>query len=164
VSVQATLRVLRVLSGSTTPGTEIEVAWRYQPSMIEGPNVTTKVPKVMGLWFLHRDASGKLELLRPSLMPTVLGGYCLPAGDGPRYYGANAPLQYKIGCEIGPMLESSAQSRMQFDALVMALDVLDGPATEDIYAYFSALPDPELKTVGLLGRLHTGDTSALSDV
>jgi hypothetical protein len=164
VSVQATLDVTRVLSGSTTPGAEIAVAWRYQPSVIEGPDVTTKVPKVTGLWFLRRDAAGKPELLRASPMPTGLGGYYLPAGDSPRYYAAKAPLQYKIACEIGPMLESSAQPRIQFHALMMTLEALDRSATAEIFTYFSALPDPKLKAAGLMGRLTAGDASAVPEV
>jgi hypothetical protein len=163
VSVQARLRVVRVLASSATPATEIALAWRYRPSVIEGPDVTTKVPPVMGVWFLRRNA-GKLEPLQASPMPIGLGGYYLPAGDSPRYYAANAPLQYKIACEIGPMLEASAQSRLQFHALMMALEALDRSATAEIYAYFSTLPDPKLKAAGLMGRLSADDASAFPEV
>jgi hypothetical protein len=163
VSVQAKLHVVRVLTGGATPGTEVPLAWRYQASPIEGPDVTTKVPKVTGLWFVRRGA-GKLEPLRASPMPIGLGGYYLPAGNSPRYYAANAPLQYKIACEIGPMLEASVQSRIPFHALMMSIEALDRSATAEIYASFSALPDPKLKAAGLMGRLSAGDPSALPEV
>jgi uncharacterized membrane protein len=120
------------------------------------------------------------------MMPS-LGGFYLPAGDAPRYYGESAPLEYKIACEIAPAIEDLVmryggdlgphapqapvagappawvRTVTQFYALTMALQGL-GKSAAEAYAYFSSLPDPTLKLVGIQGRLETGDAGALFDL
>ena len=186
VSVKATLRVVRVLGGNAAAGADLAIQWQYRPMPLESPAVTSTVPRVRGLWFLRR-AEGKLEPLRAAVMMSSLGGVYLPAGDAPRYYNQGAPLPYKIACEIAPVIEDLvtrhgddlgphppyapvagaqprwAQTVTQFNALTMALQGLGKNAAE-AYAYFSSLPDPRLKLVGIQGRLETGDASALFDL
>jgi len=149
VTVKATLRVVRVLSGATLAGAQLPLQWQYRPTLIESPAATSKVPPVRGLWFLRKNAEGKLEPLQASGMLPSLGGFYLPASDTPNYYAHNAPLQYKIACEIAPLLEDLAtrnaadlgphtpqppvrgvlppwmQTRMRYQSLTMALQALD---------------------------------------
>jgi hypothetical protein len=186
VSVKATLRVVRVLGGEAAAGSDLAIQWQYCPMPFESPAVTSTVPKVRGLWFLRR-AERKLQPLQANAMMSSLGGFSLPAGDAPRYYGPSAPLPYKIACEIAPVIEDLVARRgddlgphapqapvagapppwvrtvTQFNALTMALQGL-GKAAAEAYAYFSALPDPRLKLVGIQGRLAMGDASALLDL
>jgi hypothetical protein len=186
VSVKATLRVVRVLGGAAAAGSDLAIQWQYRPMMLQSPAVTATVPRVRGLWFLRR-AEGKLQPLQATAMMPSLGGFYLPAGDAPRYYSENAPLAYKIACEIAPVIEELvarhgddlvphaaqmpvagappawAQTVTQFGALTMALQGL-GRAAAEVYAYFSSLPDPRLKLTGIQGRLETGDASALFEL
>src|SRR5476651_2636548 len=171
VTVKATLRVVRALSGATPAGAAMP---------LESPAGTSKVPLVRGLWFLRKNAEAKLEPLQASSMLPSLGGYYLPAGDAPGYYAGNAPLQYKIACEVAPVLEDLAarnaadlgphapeppvrgvlapwvQTRMRYQALIMVLQALDKTATAEAYRRFSSLPDLNLKMVGIEGRLNAG--------
>ena len=186
VSVKATVRVVRVLSGSAAAGTDLMIQWQYRPPPFEGPAVTSTVPKVRGLWFVRRT-EGKAEALQAAVMMTSLGGFYLPAGDAPRYYNESAPLGYKIACEVAPVIEDLvarhgddlgphapqapvagappawAQTLMQFNALTMALQGT-GKSAAEAYAYFTSMPDARLKLVGIQGRLQTGDASALLDL
>jgi hypothetical protein len=186
VSVKAVLRVVRVLGGNAAPGSNLAIQWQYRPMPLESPSVTSTVPKVRGLWFFRR-AEGNLQPLQANVMMPSLGGFYLPASDAPRYYGESASLPYKIACEIAPVIEDLVarhggdlgphapqapvggappqwmQTVTQFNALTMALQRL-GKAAAEAYAYFSALPDPKLKLVGIQGRLETGDASALLDL
>jgi hypothetical protein len=188
VTVKATLRVVRALSGATPAGAELPLQWQYRPMPLESPAGTSKVPLVRGLWFLRKNAEAKLEPLQASSMLPSLGGYYLPAGDAPGYYAGNAPLQYKIACEVAPVLEDLAarnaadlgphapeppvrgvlapwvQTRMRYQALIMVLQALDKTATAEAYRRFSSLPDLNLKMVGIEGRLNAGDTSAVFDL
>jgi hypothetical protein len=186
VSVKATLRVVRVLGGSAVAGSDLDIQWQYRPMPLESPAVTSTVPKVRGLWFLRR-AEGKWQPLQAAVMMSSLGGFYLPAGDTPRYYNESAPLAYKIACEIAPVIEDLVarhgddlgphapqapvmgappqwvRTVIQFNALTMALQGL-GKSAAEAYAYFTSLPDPRLKLVGIQGRLETGDASALLDL
>lgn len=188
VTVKATLRVVRALSGATPAGAELPLQWQFRPMPLESPAITSKVPLVRGLWFLRKNAEGRLELLRASGVLPALGGFYLPAGDAPGYYTNNAPLQYKIASEIAPVLEELVErnaadlgphtpvppvhgvlapwvlTRMGYQALTMALQALDKTATAEAYRRFSSLPDLNLKMVGIEGRLNAGDTSALFDL
>jgi hypothetical protein len=161
VSVKATLRVVRVLGGDAAAGSDVAIQWQYRPMLLESPAVTSTVPKVRGLWFLRR-AEGKLQMLQAAAMMPSLGGFYLPAGAAPRYYSESAPLAYKIACEITPVIEDlvarhgddlgprapQAPVAAQFNALTMALQGL-GKSAAEAYAYFSSLPDPKLKLVGI---------------
>lgn len=186
VSVKATLRVVRVLGGNAAAGSDLAIQWQYRPMPLESPAVTSTVPKVRGLWFLRR-AEGKLHPLQTTVMMSSLGGFYLPAGDAPQYYSQSAPLPYKVACEIAPVIEDLVarhgddlgphapqapvvgappqwvQTVTQFNALTMALQG-SGKSAAEAYAYFSSLPDPKLKLVGIQGRLETGDASALLDL
>jgi hypothetical protein len=186
VSVNATLRVVRVLSGGAVAGAGLTIQWQYRPMPLESPAITSTVPKVRGLWFLRRSG-GKLQPLQAAVMMSSLGGVYLPAGDAPRYYSQTAPLAYKIACEIAPVIEDLVfrhgddlgphasyspdagpppqwvRTVTQFNALTMALQGL-GKAAAEAYAYFSSMPDPRLKLAGIQGRLQTGDATALFDL
>ena len=182
VTVKATLRVVRVLSGSATAGSDLAVTWQYQPTLIQSPAITSQVPHVRGLWFLREK-----KPLKASVMMLSLGGFYLPAGDNPRYYAQNAPLPYKVACEVAPVIEDLVTRHgddlvpraympvpgapppawtltvTQYNALIMALQGT-GKSAAEAYAYFTALPDPTLKLIGIQGRLDTGDTTALFDL
>ncbi|HEX3742648.1 MAG TPA: hypothetical protein VHW09_01905 [Bryobacteraceae bacterium] len=116
-----------------------------------------------------------------------LGGYYLPAGDAPRSYSDDAPLANKLACEIAPVIEDFVlrhgdelgphafsapaagapppwmHTASQFHALTTALQGL-GKGAAAVYVYFSSLPDPDLKLLGIQGRLEAGDASALLDL
>src|SRR5215472_9296622 len=46
VSVNATLRVVRVLSGGAVAGAGLTIQWQYRPMPLESPAITSTVPKV----------------------------------------------------------------------------------------------------------------------
>jgi hypothetical protein len=189
VSVKTTVRVVRVLHGSTSPGTELSVSWQYRPSPSQPPSLTTKLSLVRALWFLKRDPAGRVEPLRAAYFMPSMGASYLPAATTSRPYSSAAPLHLKLAEELGSALEEIAvrnvadllprplpplndysvrpdwaQTRTKFQALTKALEELDRSATAAVYAHLSALPDPNLKAVGLGGRFGGGDLSALFDL
>jgi hypothetical protein len=188
VVVRARVIVVRTLSGHYRPGAELGFGWEYKPLLSEGPAVTSKVPLERGLWFLKPDKEGGVAPLRVTVEGSGSGGYYLPAGAAPRYYSPDAPLSYKIACEIAPIIEDIATHHAddlaprpyvpsvpltipewartlgRFQALLMALQNLDGAAKSEIYNDFSARPEPYLKAIGIGGRLASGDASALLDL
>ncbi|MGB7762095.1 MAG: hypothetical protein WBL61_19845 [Bryobacteraceae bacterium] len=187
-TVKATLHAVRILRGNLNAGATLTLAWQYRLSPAEAPPVTTEVSLTRGLWFLHKNAEGALEPLQTGMMMGPMGGYFLPLGDGapPSYDGE--PLETKIAREIGTALEdlvaehaadlgpyrpepggrwvspSWTQPRMQYQALAMALQSLDQPAAAEVYQSLSTLPDPNLKTLGIFGRIGAGDISAVFDL
>jgi len=158
-----TIRVVRVLSGGLAPGAEIAITGPYE-----------QVGR--GLFFL-KDRQ---------LLPAGFG-FHLPAGNTPRYYGAGAPLEQKIAYELAPLIEDTlvrhftdliiptpmpvpppgspeARTRSRYYAAEVAFRALDAAATKEIYAEFSARPEPYVKAFGIAGRLGNRDASALFDL
>ena len=191
VMVKATLHVVRVLGGGIAPGTDLTLEWQYQPGPGEGPSVTTKVAQTRGLWFLHKNPQGALEPLKAVAMGPM-GGSFLPLGagipSGPLSYTDAQPLQTKVAREIGAAIEDLVtqhaadlvprrleviaggpvpgwvRTRTTYQSLTMTLRHLDHVATAGVYEYFSTLPDLNLETLGIFGRLGAGDTSAIFDL
>ena len=194
VTVKATLHVVRVLSGDIAPGADLTLQWQYQPGPGEGPSVTTRVPQVRGLWFLHKNSQGALEPLKAGSMGSMssMGGVFLPLGtgipSGPLSYTGVQPLQSKVAREIGAAIEDLVtqhaadlvprklevmaggpvpgwvRTRSTYQSLTMTLRSLDRAAADGVYQYFSTLPDLNLKSLGIFGRLGAGDTSAIFDL
>lgn len=187
VAVKATLHAVRILRGDINSGAEIALQWHYQPGPREDPAVTAKVPQARGLWFLRHSSDGALEPLQAAMMTAPMGGYFLPLGMSAPSYTDAEPLEAKIAREIGTALEdllaeraadlgsdrplpgggwvwSSSQARAQYQSLTMALHSLKEPATAGVYRSLSALPDPNLKALGIFGRLGAGDISAVFDL
>ena len=191
VTVTATLHAVRVLGGDIAPGADLTLQWQYQPGPGEGPAVTTKVAQTRGLWFFHKNPQGAREPLKASMM-SPMGGSFLPlaAGipSGPLSYTDAQPLQTKIAREIGAAIEDLVTqhaadlvphrlevmaggpapawvgTRTTYQSLTMALESLNQAAAAGVYQYFSTLPDLNLKTLGIFGRLNAGDTSAIFDL
>jgi uncharacterized membrane protein len=191
VNVKATLHAIRVLSGGIAPGADLTLQWRYRPGPTEGPSFTTKVAPARGLWFLHKNPEGALEPLQAGVM-AAMGGSFLPLPSGApsplSSYSYDQPLQTKIAREIGAAIEDLAtqhaadfaphspeapvggvlrpwvQTRAAYQSLTTALQSLEHSAANGVYQYFSTFPDPNLKTLGIFGRLFTGDTSAVFDL
>ena len=187
VNVQATLHAIRILKGDMFAGAEIAVQWHYRLGPPNGQAVTTTPPPTRGLWFLRRNAEGALEALQAGpMMP--LGGAFLPLGASAPSYADDEPLQTKIAREIGAALEDfvalhaaelipvlpgadgSAHGLpwrpafLEYQALAMALQSLDPKAAAPVYESLSALPDPNLKALGILGRMGAGESSAVFDL
>jgi hypothetical protein len=164
---RATIRVIRILSGGLAPGAELAITWQDKPG---------SVALERGLFFLKNR-----EALSAGF------GFHLPVGAAPRYYAAEAPLPYKIACELAPLLADilahrsadlvvpspmpipppgspEAATRRRYYDLVIGIQALDADATKEIYAEFSARPEPYLKAFGIAGRLRNRDTSALVDL
>jgi hypothetical protein len=191
VTVTATLHAVRVLGGDIAPGADLALQWQYQPGPGEGPAVTTKVARTRGLWFLHKNPQGTLEPLKAVSMGPM-GGVFLPLGAGspsePLSYTDAQPLQTKVAREIGAAIEDLVtqhaadlvprrleviaggplpgwvRTRTTYQSLTMTLGSLDHAAAAGVYQYFSTLPDLNLKTLGIFGRLGAGDTSAIFDL
>lgn len=191
VTVKATLHVIRVLGGDVAPGADLALEWQYQPGPGEGPSVTTKVAQTRGLWFFRKNPQGTLEPLKASVI-SPMGGSFLPlaAGipSGPLSYTDDQPLQTKIAREIGAAIEDLVtqhaadlvphrievmaggpvpgwvRTRTTYHSLTMALQSLNQAAAAGVYQHFSTLPDLNLKTIGIFGRLNAGDTSAIFDL
>jgi hypothetical protein len=90
VTVSGAILVRRVIRGSAAPDARLPVAWAYEPRLYENPAVTTRPPKVFGLWFLERNG----DTYRPfSAGPSGpwLGGR-LSAGCGIRSGGELDPV------------------------------------------------------------------------
>src|ERR1035441_7091443 len=191
VTVKATLHVIRVIGGDIAPGADLALEWQYQPGQGEGPSVTTKVVPTRGLWFFHKNPQGTLEPLKASMM-SPMGGSFLPLGagipSGPLSYTDAQPLQSKVAREIGSAIEDLVtqhaadlvphrlevmaggpapawvRTRTTYQSLTMTLESLNQAAAAGVYQYFSTLPDLNLKTLGIFGRLNAGDTSAIFDL
>jgi hypothetical protein len=186
VTVRATVRVVRVLTGGLVPGAEVPLTWQYKPLLTQGPASTATVVNERGLWFLRRE-DGRMRPQQAAMDPT-LGGYFLPAGAAPRYYGSGATLAQKVAAEIAPVMEELAtqhgadlaprayaptapltipgwaRTHTRFYSLLIALQNLDVAAKKEVYADFSASPNPYLQAIGISGRLESGDTSAYFDL
>jgi uncharacterized membrane protein len=182
---------VRVLGGDIAPGADLTLQWQYQPGPGEGPAVTTKVAQTRGLWFLQKNPKGALEPLKAGAMGSM-GGVFLPLGagipSGPLSYTDAQPLQTKVAREIGAAIEDLVTqhaadlvphrlevmaggpapawvgTRTTYQSLTMALESLNQAAAAGVYQYFSTLPDLNLKTLGIFGRLNAGDTSAIFDL
>jgi hypothetical protein len=181
VTVKATLHVVRVLSGSINPAANLPIEWRYRPSPVDGPAVTTKVPQARGLWFLRKNSDGAFEPLRAG-GTGPMGDVFLPLGASAPAYVETEPLQSKVAREIGAALEELvaehaadlapsrpqriawSQPRAQYQSLAMALQSLDRTAATDVYQSLSMLPDANLKALGIFGRLGAGDVSAVFEL
>jgi len=189
VGVRATVNILRVLAGNLTPGAGLTLEWQYHPAPYENPAVTSKVPAIRGLFFLRKSPSGGFEPLQASGPSALLGGFALPLETGDAIFcPADEALPSKIACELGTALEllitSHAadfdlhrpqapangvlapwvQTRMNYQALRFTLDALDPAAAAPVFRRLSALPDANLKSVGLAGRLRGGDANAMFEV
>jgi hypothetical protein len=192
VTVSATVRVVRVLGGEIAPGTELALEWHYQPAPFEGPAASAKVPALRALWFLRRKSGGGFEPLMASGMMGPFGGFFLelpgPQPSGGLSYAPDAPLEDKIAREVGFALEDLVaahasdlaphrpqppvngalapwvQTRTRFDALLMVLDALKKPATAPVYQDFSNSPEADLRLLGLMGRVDSGDLTAIIEL
>ena len=191
VTVTATLHAVRVLGGGIAPGADLALQWQYPPGPGEGPAVTTKVVQTRGLWFLRKNPQGALEPLKADSMGPM-GGVFLALGAGsppePLSYTDAQPLQTKVAREIGAAIEDLVtqhaadlvprrfevtasgglpgwvRARTTYQSLTMTLRSLDHEAAAGVYRYFSTLAEPNLKTLGIFGRLVAGDTSAIFDL
>ncbi|MCL4401598.1 MAG: hypothetical protein M1436_02890, partial [Acidobacteria bacterium] len=77
VQAQATLHVRRVIKGAPAPETDLKLAWQYRPSPMEGPDVTTRVKPVYGLWLLRAATDGTWRPLPVATGPMDMGGVYL---------------------------------------------------------------------------------------
>ena len=186
VTVKATLHAVRVLSGDINPGADLVVEWHYRPNPGESPAVTTKVPYVRGLWFLRKKPGGGLERLQAGTMGPM-GNSFLPLGTSAPAYADGEPLETKVAREIAAALEdlvtyhaadlpyragpdghwvslSWTNPHMQYQSLTMALQSMNQSAIAGVYQSLSALPDPDLKALGIFGRIEAGDASAVFEL
>jgi hypothetical protein len=181
VTVKATLRAVRVLSGDINPGADLVVEWHYRPNPGESPAVTTKVPLARGLWFLRKDSNGALEPMQAGMM-SPMGNSFLPLGASAPSYADGEPLQTKVAREIAAALEELATEhaaalaprppertvwsnpRAQYQSLTVALQAIDQAAAIEVYQSLSMLPDPNLKALGIFGRLRAGDAAVIFEL
>jgi hypothetical protein len=73
----------RVLKGSLNSGQSIALTWQFQPPSNQGPQITTKVFRAHALFFLHKQESGKYEVIRSAFYTLPMGGYFLTVPSGP---------------------------------------------------------------------------------
>jgi hypothetical protein len=111
-----------------------------------------------------------------------MGDTFLPLGSSAPAYAETDSLQSKVAREIGAALEELvaehaadlaprraqpiawSQPRAQYQSLTMALQLLDRAAAADVYQALSMLADPNLKALGIFGRLGAGDVSAVFEL
>ena len=181
VAVKVTLHAVRVLRGDISAGADLIVEWHYRPNPGESPAVTTKVPLARGLWFLRKDSNGALEPMQAGMM-SPMGNSFLPLGASAPSYTDGEPLQTKVAREIAAALEELATEhaadlaprppertvwsnpRAQYQSLTMALQAMDQAAAVEAYQSLSMLPDPNLKALGIFGRLQAGDATAVFEL
>jgi hypothetical protein len=181
VTVKATLHAVRVLSGDINAGADLVVEWHYRPNPGESPAVTTKVPLARGLWFLRKDSNGALEPMQAGMM-SPMGNSFLPLGASAPSYADGEPLQTKVAREIAAALEELATEhaaalaprppertvwsnpRAQYQSLTVALQAIDQAAAIEVYQSLSMLPDPNLKALGIFGRLRAGDAAVIFEL
>jgi len=181
VTVKATLHAVRVLSGDINAGADLVVEWHYRPNPGESPAVTTKVPLARGLWFLRKDSNGALEPMQAGMM-SPMGNSFLPLGASAPSYADGEPLQTKVAREIAAALEELATEhaaalaprppertvwsnpRAQYQSLTVALQAIDQAAAMEVYQSLSMLPDPNLKALGIFGRLRAGDAAVIFEL
>ncbi len=188
VTVKAEIRAVRILKGGIPASATLNIEWRYDPTPLESPAASAKVPPVRGLWFLRRNAGGMFEALRILAMPVPFGGSFLEVSAAPPVYPPDASLQSKIAHEVGSAVEDLVarhsadlaphrpeppkngvvapwvRTQMQFDSLLMVFDSLPATATADVYRAFSTSVDTNLKLLGIVGRIGGGDTGALLEL
>ncbi len=181
VRVAATIRVIRVLKGTAAPGSDLRLEWTYQPAPNQGPAVTTSVPRSTGIFFARKQPSGAYEALRASGMPALIGGFLLPvpetAPSSALLYTPDMPVQAKLARELAaamqgwapglverPATEAARLASLSYQALAMTLEQLEPAQVLPVFQYLSTLGDINLRSAGLLGRLASGDNSAIFEV
>jgi len=116
---QATLRPIRVLKGDLGPGTELHLAWDYEPlADTKGPQTNPRIEPFRALWLLKRtgDAYIPLRLAATEFStgnPTT-ASFFLPLPDaqpsGDLAYPVDAGLDVKLASEFAAALEALAAS------------------------------------------------------
>jgi hypothetical protein len=73
-------------------------------------------------------------------------------------------VPHRLEVMAGGPAPAWVRTRTTYQSLTMTLRSLDHAAAACVYQYFSTLPDLNLKTLGIFGRLSAGDTSAIFDL
>lgn len=187
VQVTGVLRARRVLKGDLSPAVPVSVAWEYAPHIGQTPDITSKVPRVTGIWLLKTTGPQTFRPL-PVMLPDSMGGVYLPVPD------ADLPLEYdtppgtapavQLAAELGAALDAIAKSlgdklnpqrtvlpnggvrfgpgpRTPFSSLAELLWAIEPASARSVFERLAASPLPNLRTVGLAGLLRAGDRNAL---
>ncbi len=190
VEMQTTLRVRRVVQGSLLPESDVRLAWDYQPSPMESPSETAKVPAVHALWLLKQTGEGVFRPLPVAMSFRSLGGVFLPVPDAglpaAYFYRADEAIDAKLARELGAALESLAAKEGDrlnperatlpsggfsgrvtpaislFEQLSALLAETEPSAAQAIYRNFSGSPLANLRAVGIAGQLRHGDADAVA--
>jgi hypothetical protein len=189
VQCRVAVRAERVVKGNVAPGADVNLVWEYTPSPHEPPELTSRVPRAYGLWFLRAGPEGGLTPLRLVSSPGTMGGHFLPL---PRVrlsadfaYGPEDVADAKLARELGAVLEymaaetgeglnqvrrvgasgviSTRQTPVQaaFHDINAVLSLTDAVAARPMYQHFVASGLANLRVVGVAGLLRGGDVSAV---
>jgi hypothetical protein len=191
IRANASIQVGRVLQGESRPGAGLSLEWRYQARPFD-PATNVQIPAVHALFFLRKNASGTFEPLRMSGAGGEFGGVYveMPRTESSRVRSLpqDAPLDERLAREIQWGLEElSREHGAELDArpapqpaksqpaapprariqLQGLFEVIDSLRIENSLAAFRDLSeetDPNLKLLGLMGRLKGKDTSAFLEM
>ncbi|MEO8662432.1 MAG: hypothetical protein ABI693_28480 [Bryobacteraceae bacterium] len=187
VKVTATVHIVRVVKGNLPLDSTLSLAFTYSPSPGEGPEMTTKVSLIRALFFLEQQAGQGYRPLQASPGFFPMGAMMVPVSHALIVYEPDSTLNARLAREYelalkelvtthqadfaqdrwirysGGTLPPFAVARSQFEGLVQGLTQLE-PDSLAVYRSLSESPQTILRILGLTGRLHHGDVTALAEI
>jgi hypothetical protein len=166
VHEKATLRVVRVLKGDVTVGSELHVDWQAPEGIRVNPKRGYALESTGGLWFLRQngDSDEPLQCTDAAAPVDRFLIDALPSAPvGVLSYTDDMPLESKVAREEASVLEFIARrnqidfdtnpiARSQFVSITKVFRQFHPEAVTDIYHYFAASSNIYLRNFGLEGE------------
>lgn len=185
----ASIQVIRTLQGSDV-GSTLSLEWNYRASPNE-PAGNGQLPAIRALLFLKKSPSGTYEPLRVGIGGAFGGVYAEVPRTSSSLVTAltpDVPLEQKLAREVEWALDelvrehgadlaaSPAQlaaggpragpnrAPVELQALFEVIGGLKIENSRPVYKDLSAATDPNLKMLGLMGRIGSGETGAFEEL
>jgi hypothetical protein len=160
-SITGKLLISRVLKGTETAGTLVQVSWQRAPQATTPPLSSKK--KREGILFLKHHAAG-LSVLSFTIPSTDLEDISIPAVSPllPEYsYAAQASVIEKVLSEIANVAESAPENPLLQFVHHGSLEKYSSSAILGLYTKLSQSTSRSTKALGLAGLIRRGDVGAL---
>ncbi|MCX6616801.1 MAG: hypothetical protein NTZ98_11990 [Acidobacteria bacterium] len=155
------LELDRVLKGSQTPGSGIQVEWKTHGNL-----GTSALPPARGLWFV-KQAGTSWELLSVTTGEVPFSDTYLPLPAGPVgnifAYAPSDPLGDKLASELANAAVGLDIPDLGF-RILGSLDQLTSPVVSKAYQQLSEASAAGRRALGFAGLIRKGDLAALAAV